>query len=239
MVASFLYWVCWKRPGLLWRRIDERPVTVTFIRYDILWSVVTSVLFALQGAFLFYAWEKGWTTVYLSVSDYGWLYLALSFFGLLFFHDSYFYWMHRFLHRPWWYEKVHYVHHRSKSPSPFSAFSFHWVEGIIESLFFFAVPFVLPLHAGVTLFYLLFSTVISVINHLGYELYPRQTLSIGVLRCWITATHHFLHHRLQKGNYGLYFRFWDQWMKTETSHYETIFLSHTQKEIKGTERKAA
>ncbi|MHA4894836.1 sterol desaturase family protein [Pedobacter sp. PWIIR3] len=34
-----------------------------------------------------------------------------------------------------------------------------------------------------------------------------------------TSIHHNLHHSKFKGNYGLYFRFWDRLMGTENPNY--------------------
>ncbi|MGZ5247104.1 MAG: hypothetical protein ACXWV5_08645, partial [Flavitalea sp.] len=45
----------------------------------------------------------------------------------------------------------------------------------------------------------------------------------------IGATHHSLHHKQFKFNYGLYFTFWDKWKKTESPDFEKRFESITGK----------
>ena len=58
-------------------------------------------------------------------------------------------------------------------------------------------------------------TVMGVTNHMGWELFPRFMVN-GFLGDWlITATHHQRHHQDYRGNYGLYFRFWDHLCKTD------------------------
>jgi sterol desaturase/sphingolipid hydroxylase (fatty acid hydroxylase superfamily) len=52
---------------------------------------------------------------------------------------------------------------------------------------------------------------------------------IPFLKYKTASTHHNLHHEKFKGNYGLYFTFWDKWMKTEIAEYESKFDSVTGK----------
>lgn len=40
---------------------------------------------------------------------------------------------------------------------------------------------------------------------------------------WVHKTHHNMHHEKFNGNYGLYFTFWDKWMKTEFMEYSKRF----------------
>ena len=55
----------------------------------------------------------------------------------------------------------------------------------------------------------------SVINHLNIEIYPKN--SNNILTKWVIgATHHSLHHKQFKYNFGLYFTFWDKIEKTES-----------------------
>jgi len=60
-------------------------------------------------------------------------------------------------------------------------------------------------------------------GHLGYELYPKKFMQSGWSRFFNSSTHHNMHHSKFKGNFGLYFRFWDKWMGTEFKDYETTF----------------
>ena len=53
-------------------------------------------------------------------------------------------------------------------------------------------------------------TVMGVGNHMGWEMFPRALVHGPAGRWLITATHHQAHHAAYRGNYGLYFRFWDK-----------------------------
>jgi len=63
----------------------------------------------------------------------------------------------------------------------------------------------------------------NVVAHLGYEIYTRKWFRIPLLKHKTTSTHHNMHHELFMGNYGLYFTYWDRWMKTEIKDYEKRF----------------
>jgi Delta7-sterol 5-desaturase len=69
----------------------------------------------------------------------------------------------------------------------------------------------------------------NVIGHIGYELYPACWNRIPILR-WKTPTmHHYLHHQMVGGNYGLYFRWWGKLCSTEfkgfEAHYDNFFAA--------------
>jgi sterol desaturase/sphingolipid hydroxylase (fatty acid hydroxylase superfamily) len=67
----------------------------------------------------------------------------------------------------------------------------------------------------------------SVINHLDIEVYPKGFYKHFFGRWLIGATHHSLHHKQFKYNYGLYFTFWDKWKGTESPLYAQLFEEKT------------
>jgi lathosterol oxidase len=125
-------------------------------------------------------------------------------------HDTWFYWTHRLMHIPVWFKLAHAVHHESRPPTAWAAMSFHPWEALTGAFVIPVLVFVIPIHyaaLGVVLFIM---TVMGVTNHMGWELFPRFMVN-GKLGNWlITATHHQKHHDAYRGNYGLYFRFWDK-----------------------------
>jgi Delta7-sterol 5-desaturase len=118
---------------------------------------------------------------------------------------------------------VHKVHHHSINPSPWAAFSFHPTEGFIEAGIVPLIVMIMPVHGIAVFIFILFSTLLNVIGHLGYEMYsPGFTKS----KFWgfnNTATHHNMHHSFFECNYGLYFNFWDKLMGTNHEKYHETF----------------
>ena len=80
---------------------------------------------------------------------------------------------------------------------------------MIEALFIPALVFVVPIHSAGLLFVLMLITIFGVINHLGYEIYPRFLVDRGVGRWFISVNLSQRHHRRFRCNYALYFRLWE------------------------------
>jgi lathosterol oxidase len=181
------------------------------MRREMLWSVISSLVFGFFGAVLIHAFLNGKTKIYFRIEEWGLTYLFLSLGLYLFIHDTYFYWTHRLLHLVK-FEKVHYIHHESRIPTAWTSFAFHPVEALIQAIILPVLVFLIPIHWSMLVAFLLIMSVCGVINHLGVEFYPpflEKKLKL------ISASHHQLHHQKVKHNFGLYFTFWDHWMNTE------------------------
>ena len=179
-------------------------------------------------------WQKGRTKVYLDVHDYPVWWLPASLVIAMLLHETYYYWLHRWMHHPAVFRIVHKVHHDSNITSPWTAFSFHPLEGLLQAVFLPLLLLFLPMHLYVIILQLTIMTFSSVINHLDIELYPKN-FHKNLLGKWlIGATHHSLHHKQFKYNYGLYFTFWDKWKKTESPLFEGLFEEKTEEKSKGT-----
>jgi Delta7-sterol 5-desaturase len=194
---------------------------------EIGWSLLTSLIFSLAGTLLLVAWQKGYTLVYTELKTYPLWWFGVSIGLVLFLHETYYYWLHRWMHRPGVYKYVHKVHHDSITTSAWTSFSFHPLESLLQSLVVPLLTFLIPLHPVAIGIILLLMTTTSVINHLNTELYPRNFYRHWFGRWWIGATHHSLHHSQFRYNYGLYFTFWDKWMGTESPQYEALFQNKT------------
>jgi sterol desaturase/sphingolipid hydroxylase (fatty acid hydroxylase superfamily) len=178
--------------------------------------VISSAIFAFFGAVTYWLWLKGFTATYLNPEKFGYWYLPVSLVIVLLLHETYYYWIHRAMHIPKIYKVVHKVHHNSLSSTPWTAFSFHPWESILEALILPILLLIIPLNIYVLLFYLIFMTFSSFVNHLDIEIYPEFFRKSAFGKLWIDATHHHYHHKEFNTNYGLYFTFWDKLMHTES-----------------------
>lgn len=189
--------------------------------------MVTAFIFAVIGAITALAWQKEHTAFYEDVSTFGWSYLIFSIVLLMVIHETYYYWVHRLMHHPKIYKYVHKVHHDSITTSPWTAFSFHPIEGLAEGIILPLMILFIPVHYYALLTYLMIMTVSSVVNHLNIEIYPKGWEKHFAGKWMIGATHHGLHHSQFKYNYGLYFTFWDKWSKTESPEFTSTFKNKT------------
>lgn len=207
------------------KRIQKRfPLNSDYIR-EIIYSLITAFIFAGVGYLVFLTPFVWYTKAYFVIEDKGWGYLFLSVVLTILIHDTYFYWMHRIMHHASVYRWVHKVHHLSTNPSPWAAMAFHPIEAVIEAGIIVVVAFIFPIHPLAIGIFLLFMMLYNVYGHLGYELYPKG-FSTSFIGKWInTSVNHNQHHQYFKGNYGLYFLFWDRLMGTIRSDYEERFES--------------
>lgn len=214
------YYFGWHSEKFRSRRLSSKKLRKGQLKKEVIWSIRSSAIFALVGSLTYWLWEKGVTAIYLDVDLYGYWYLPLSLLLAMLIHETYYYWVHRWMHDPRVFRRVHKVHHDSLTPTPWTAFSFHPWESLIEALILPAILLIIPMHLYVLGFYLLLMTVSSVINHLGIEIFSASFRNSWPGRQLINATHHHYHHEEFVTNYGLYFTFWDKWMGTESTKIE-------------------
>lgn len=131
------------------------------------------------------------------------------------------------MHRPKILRHFHNIHHKILYTSSFTSISFHPIEALAQAIFLPILVLFLPMHFSVLLALLLAMSMTTVINHAGVEVYPGTALRSPIARWMVGATHHDMHHPRYKCNYGLYFTFWDVWMKTEDAGFHKRFSDHT------------
>lgn len=221
---AFLIFYVVLRKSLRNRKIQERfPKWNDYLR-EIGYSVITISIFALVPlVFIGNPNVSKYTLRYEQIDEMGWFYFVAVFPLLLFIHDTYFYWTHRLMHHPRLFKVMHLVHHKSTNPSPWAAYAFHPLEGIVEAGILIVFLFLLPLHKLHFFIFFFFMIVYNVYGHLGWELYPAGFHRTRIGRWINTSVAHNQHHRYFKGNYGLYFLCWDRWMGTLRRDYSEYF----------------
>lgn len=222
-LAFLFFYVIW-RQRFFYKKIQSRfPRNTDYLR-EIFYSFLTIAIFALVSLFLF--WNpvvSKHTTIYKSIADRGWLYYFAIYPLLFIMHDTYFYFTHRLMHHKYLFRWFHLVHHQSTNPSPWAAYAFHPLEAIVEVGIVVIFSFTLPIHKTHLLIFFLMMIIYNVYGHLGYELYPKG-FSKSAMGKWInTSVNHNQHHQYFKGNYGLYFLFWDRVFGTVREDYDERF----------------
>jgi sterol desaturase/sphingolipid hydroxylase (fatty acid hydroxylase superfamily) len=200
-------------------RIQKRQgKRVDFLR-EIRFSISSSFIFSVISLILYATPLKQYTLVYKNLNDYPYWWIPVSLILSLVIHDAYFYWMHRALHNKFVYRYAHLLHHKSISPSPFAAYSFHLFESVTEGMILPILAFCLPMHLITVILFITVSLMINVYGHLGFEIMPRRFRNSAWFEILNTSVYHNLHHSKFKGNYGLYLRIWDRLCGTEHPDY--------------------
>jgi sterol desaturase/sphingolipid hydroxylase (fatty acid hydroxylase superfamily) len=186
------------------------------IRMEVGWSLVSCVIYGVPAGIIAWGWQAhGWTRIYTDPRAMPLWWMPVSLLIYLFLHDTWFYWTHRWMHRPAVFRAIHAVHHASRPPTAWAAMNFHPVEAAIVGLFIPLLVFFVPIQAGVLATVLVIMTVMGVTNHMGWEMFPRALVHSRLGHWLITASHHQRHHEQYRCNYGLYFRIWDHWGGTD------------------------
>lgn len=209
------------------RKLSKKNLDKRQLYKEVKWSVVTSFIFAVAGAFTAVLWQKGFTRLYFDFDKYTLWYLPISLIISMLIHETYYYWFHRWMHLPKIFKLLHKTHHDSNTTSAWTAFSFHPFEAVLQAIILPLTIIFLPMNAYVLLFQLTIMTFSSVINHLEIETYPANFNEHFLGKWIIGATHHSLHHKQFKYNFGLYFTFWDQWQNTESPKFVSLFKEKT------------
>ncbi|WP_324828870.1 sterol desaturase family protein [Qipengyuania zhejiangensis] len=195
----------------------------TQIRKEIGWSLASAAIYGVPAGIVAWGWQElGWTRIYTGWADYPLWYLPLAPLAYLFAHDTWFYWTHRWMHRPRLFRIAHAVHHASRPPTAWAAMSFHPWEAITGAVVIPALVFLIPIHVAMLGTVLLVMTVMGVTNHMGWEMFPRSLVHSRLGGWLITASHHQRHHEEYRCNYGLYFRFWDRLCGTDRGLSESL-----------------
>lgn len=189
-----------------------------FLR-EIKYSLVTILMLSFMWVMVVATPLRNYTLLYNEITLLSGLWILPSIIIALFIHDTYFYWMHRLLHQPSLFSRFHLIHHRSSNPSPWASYSFHIGEAFTESLIIPILAFILPMHEISLLLFSMSAFTINAYGHLGYEIAPKWFRKSFLFNYINSSVHHNMHHRYSNVNYGLYFRFWDKIMGTESPHY--------------------
>ncbi len=205
-------------------KIQKKTPTFTDYKRDVFFSIISIVIFAaLPVIFLKNDKIRPFTQFYVNISDYGWTYFLLAFPLMILIHDTYFYWTHRIMHHPRLFKLFHLTHHKSTNPSPWTAYAFHPLEALVEAGIFVVFIFIMPVKSIHLWVFFSIMFVYNVYGHLGYELFTPKFHRTKFGRWVSTGTAHNMHHQSFKGNYGIYFLFWDRVMGTLRPEYDAKF----------------
>ncbi|HTG38604.1 sterol desaturase family protein [Sphingomonas sp.] len=198
-----------RKPGL-YAGLDRQ------IGREIRWSLASAAIYGIPAGIVAWGWQAhGWTRIYDDVNVWPLWYLPVSVFLYLFAHDTWFYWTHRWMHRPRWFRIAHAVHHASRPPTAWAAMAFHPIEALTGAVVIPLLVFAIPIHVAALGLVLGIMTFMGVTNHMGWEIFPRFLVDGPAGRWLITASHHQRHHDRYGCNFGLYFRFWDRLCGTD------------------------
>lgn len=129
---------------------------------------------------------------------YQWLQFPL----FLAFTDCFIYLIHRGLHHPLVYKRLHKPHHKWIIPTPFASHAFHPLDGFAQSVPYHVFPFLFPLQKVAYVGMFIIINFWTIMIHDG-EFYSDNAVING-------AACHSVHHYAFNYNYGQYTTLWDR-----------------------------
>lgn len=212
------------------RRIQERRATLVDRARELFNSVKSAAIFAVSGVAIFLLNRAGLADI-SGDSPSIWQ-GAVEFAALVVAHDAYFYWTHRAMHTRALFLRAHATHHRSRTPTPWAAYSFAPLEAILEALYLPLILLLVPVHVTSILAYAVHQIARNVMGHAGHELMPSGFTRHWLGRWFTTTTHHDLHHSGVRYNFGIYFTWWDRLMGTEHPDYHARFEEVVKRKVR-------
>lgn len=116
--------------------------------------------------------------------------------------------IHRVMHRPWWYQRVHKVHHMWKSPNAWVVSALHPAEHLMYTAPMLLISCSLPMTFCTWLGFLLLVYVCSAMDHSGMHL---DGVLLNRLLFWQSPPEfHDRHHEFFHVNFGVMVDWWDR-----------------------------
>jgi len=203
------------------RRIQTRKASIADYKREFFSSLRTVLVFGVTTISTVLFIEFGW--VKIIEGPVNWPLFALQLGIMIVAHDAYFYWMHRALHLKPLFRVTHLHHHKSRTPTPWAAYSFTTFEAAAEAAFVPLFLLLMQTHGLAVFIFLAHMILRNVIGHSGVEFFPSGWTHNKFLGWITTTTHHDLHHSEGNSNFGLYFTWWDRFMGTEHPDYHARF----------------
>ncbi|PNS18624.1 hypothetical protein CAC42_5163 [Sphaceloma murrayae] len=177
------------------------------VRREIAQTMSALPVMAILTVPFFLAEVRGYSKIYDVLPESSPFYLGgwwtfLQFPIFLLFTDFGIYWIHRGLHIPAVYKRLHKPHHKWVLPSPFASHAFHPVDGWAQSIPYHVFPFIFPLQKFAYIALFAFIQIWTVLIHDG-EFYADNPIING-------AACHSVHHLEFLGNYGQFTTLFDR-----------------------------
>ncbi|KAI9882743.1 MAG: COPII coat Sec23p-Sfb3p heterodimer component [Watsoniomyces obsoletus] len=173
------------------------------IRQEIRQAMAAIPVMSILMAPAFVAETRGYAKMYDTPEEGpGQWYTYLQFPLFIIFTDFFIYWIHRGLHHPLIYKRLHKPHHKWIMPSPYASHAFHPLDGYCQALPYHIFPFLFPMQKVAFLALFVFINIWTIMIHDGE--YVANSSIINGAAC------HTMHHLYFNYNYGQFTTLWDR-----------------------------
>jgi sterol desaturase/sphingolipid hydroxylase (fatty acid hydroxylase superfamily) len=189
--------------------LDKRPLFRGQVLWELAHSTQSILIFGFYGGLTLWLEMRSLVSIDWGAFDLGpWL---LQLLGIVIWNEVHFYTIHRTLHSHWLFKKVHWVHHRSTTNTPFTTYSFHWIESLALSSVLLFVLAVYPVHYTLLFVFPVVSLLMNSIGHLNFTIFSNFEMN----HVASASRRHAAHHKYFKGNYGFLLPYLDRWFNSK------------------------
>ena len=193
-LAPTFLWVCkfLNKKNIVHKIIDEN-VPQKQVQREMLHSLKSVFIFGFSVFPVIYLVRLGVVTL---IPDSP-LNIIIGILLLTIWNEVHFFIVHRMMHLPFFMKNVHFVHHKSRIPTVYSVYSFHWFEALLLSTVPITIVPFLPFSPIAIFLYPLASILLNYAGHCNYRFGNGQGAD------WkLFGTHHNEHHTKFTNNYG-------------------------------------
>jgi Delta7-sterol 5-desaturase len=205
------------------RKIQPKGFKWKTFRDEILFALITITV---SASILIWVsdWLKANEWITFKSGPVAWWVIALEYAAYWITFDTWFYWLHRWMHKEPMYSLIHELHHRSNAPNLLTTFSVHPFESIINGGWVAIFTTVVSVHPESMALIGITAPIMGLYVHSGYEFFPRWWHKSWATKWFITATFHDQHHKYFNYNFGGYTPVWDYICGTVRKNYEDDFV---------------
>lgn len=160
-------------------------------------------LFFLNGALLVGASALAWPLMHWCGLHVGplppWYTILWQVVFFMYLDDFLYYFIHRVLHIPWLFKRIHYLHHSVKTPWGINAHYMHPIELLLTGFTVLAGPVILGAHLFPLFAWIVVRQWTGVAGHCGYEL---RFDPMKIFPGYLGNVFHDFHHSQCHGNYS-------------------------------------
>jgi len=135
------------------------------------------------------------------------------------------YWIHRWMHTPWAFKHIHYVHHKYNTPFPLANLYMHPGEMLDMGIAVVIGPLMIGPHLFTHWLWISYRMIDSFAQHSGYEFPwdPRKALFFME-----NPRLHDSHHIYVRANFGFNYLWWDRLFGTYRSVDKAVLRQYLQ-----------
>ena len=204
------------------RKIQPRGFKWKIFRNEALYGVITILVSGTVIGFI-NKWLIAHGIIAPKHEAARWWVIALEYAAYFIGFDTWFYWLHRWMHKEPIYSWVHKLHHKSTAPNLLTTISVNPLESLINGGFVPLFLSIVTVHDATMALILPTNIVMGLYVHSGYEFFPRWWNRSWATKWFITATFHDQHHKYFNYNFGGYTTIWDRLCGTMRAKFEADF----------------